>query len=289
LGRLGPFTDDLLAWGVPRMREFPWRATRDPWCVLISEVMLQQTNVGRVYPRFERFVALAPTPAACVAVPLADLLVEWQGMGYPRRCRNIQESARMIVNRHDGVVPRDLAALMELPGIGPYTARAILAFAFGDDAAVVDTNVARVIARVHGRSLKPRETQDIADELLPRGFARDWNQVIMDFGATVCDARTPACGTCPVAGHCAWRGDGEDPARTTAFTSRPQGRFEGSDRQARGRLMKRLTEGNVALTSVAEVMQLADIDRAERLAASLVKDGLVELVDGAYRLSSTRR
>ncbi|MFM7745884.1 MAG: A/G-specific adenine glycosylase [Actinomycetota bacterium] len=270
------------------MREFPWRATRDPWHVLISEMMLQQTNVGRVYPRFERFVALAPTPAACVAVPLADLLVEWQGMGYPRRCRNIQESARVIVDRHDGVVPRDLAALMELPGIGPYTARAILAFAFGDDAAVVDTNVARVIARVHGRPLKSRETQDIADELLPRGFARDWNQVIMDFGATVCDARTPACGTSPVAGHCAWCGDGEDPARTTAFTSRPKGRFEGSDRQARGRLMKRLTEGSVTVTTVAEVMQLADIDRAERLAASLVKDGLVELVDGAYRLSSTR-
>ncbi len=271
------------------MREFPWRATRDPWHVLISEVMLQQTNVGRVYPRFERFVALAPTPAACVSVPLADLLVEWQGMGYPRRCRNIQDSARVIVDQYDGIVPRDLDALMELPGIGAYTARAILAFAFGDDAAVVDTNVARVIARVHGRALKPRETQEIADELLPRGFARDWNQVIMDFGATVCDARTPTCETCPVAHHCAWRGDGEDPARTTAFTSRPQGRFEGSDRQARGRLMKRLTEGSVGASAVAEVMQMADIERAEKLAGSLVKDGLVELVEGAYRLSSTRR
>lgn len=271
------------------MREFPWRATRDPWHVLVSEVMLQQTNVGRVYPRFERFIALAPTPAACVAVPLADLLVEWQGMGYPRRCRNIQEAARVIVDRHDGVVPCDLGALMELPGIGPYTARAILAFAFGDDAAVVDTNVARVIARVHGRALKARETQEIADGMLPRGLARDWNQVIMDFGATVCDARTPSCATCPVVVHCSWRGAGEDPARTTAFTSRPQARFEGSDRQARGRLMKRLTEGSVAVTAVAEVMQLDDVVRAERLAASLVEDGLVELVDGGYRLSSTRR
>ena len=289
MGRLGPFTDDLLAWGLSRLREFPWRATRDPWHVLVSEVMLQQTNVGRVYPRFERFIALAPTPAACVAVPLADLLVEWQGMGYPRRCRNIQEAARAIVERHDGVVPRDLGALMELPGIGPYTARAILAFAFGDDAAVVDTNVARVIARVHGRALKARETQEIADGMLPRGLARDWNQVIMDFGATVCDARTPSCATCPVVVHCAWRGAGEDPARTTAFTSRPQARFEGSDRQARGRLMKRLTEGGVAVTAVAEVMQLDDVVRAERLATSLVDDGLVELVDGGYRLSSTRR
>ncbi|MEY2968372.1 MAG: A/G-specific adenine glycosylase [Actinomycetota bacterium] len=271
------------------MREFPWRATRDPWHVLISEVMLQQTNVGRVHPRFERFVALAPTPAACVAVPLADLLVEWQGMGYPRRCRNIQEAARVIVDQYGGVVPRDLEALMALPGIGPYTARAILAFAFGDDAAVVDTNVARVIARLHGRALKPRETQLLADEMLPRGFARDWNQVIMDFGATLCTARTPGCDECPVSAVCVWRGVGEDPARATAFTSRPQGRFEGSDRQARGRLMKRLTEGSVAKGEVAEVMQIDDAERALRLVTSLVNDGLVESIDGCYRLSSSRR
>jgi A/G-specific adenine glycosylase len=210
-------------------------------------------------------------------------------MGYPRRCRNIQEAARVIVERHAGEVPRDLAALMDLPGIGPYTARAVLAFAFGDDVAVVDTNVARVVARLQGRALKPRETQDLADGLLPLGMARDWNQVIMDFGATVCTARTASCSTCPVSSRCAWRGDGADPARTTAFTSRPQGRFEGSDRQARGRLMKRLTEGGVARDDVAAVMQLDDVERAERLVASLVNDGLVECVDGCYRLNSSSR
>jgi A/G-specific adenine glycosylase len=271
------------------MREFPWRATRDPWHVLISEVMLQQTNVARVQPRFERFVALAPTPSACSEVALADLLVEWQGMGYPRRCRNIQEAARVIVERHGGEVPRDLDALMALPGIGPYTARAILAFAFGDDAAVVDTNVARVISRIEGRALKPRETQVVADDLLPKGFARDWNQVVMDFGATVCNARAPQCSSCPIARRCSWRGEGEDPARTTAFTSRPQGRFEGSDRQARGRMMKRLTEGSVEATRVAEVMGVDDVDRAERLVASLITDGLVERVGRSYRLSVRRR
>ena len=251
--------------------------------------MLQQTNVGRVKDRFERFIELAPTPAACAAVPLSDLLIEWQGMGYPRRCRNIQESAHAIVERHGGAVPRDLAALMALPGIGPYTARAILAFAFDDDAAVVDTNIARVISRIEGRALKPRETQEIADDWLPRGFARDWNQVIMDFGATVCNARAPRCDECPVRTHCAWHGDGIDPARTTAFTSRPQGRFEGSDRQARGRLLARLAQGQVTSSQLAEAMQVDDAARAERLATSLVDEGLVDLVDGNYRLSSARR
>jgi A/G-specific adenine glycosylase len=274
---------------MPRLREFPWRATRDPWHVLISEVMLQQTNVGRVRDRFERFVALAPTPAVCASVSLADLLVEWQGMGYPRRCRNIQEAAKKIVELHGGEVPRDLNDLVALPGIGPYTARAILAFAFDDDAAVVDTNVARVIARTLGRPLKARETQDAADSMLPRGLARDWNQVIMDFGATVCSARAPQCDTCPVVSSCVWHGVGDDPARSTAFTSRPQGRFEGSDRQARGRLMKRLTEGALDSSAAASVMQLDDDGRARRLVDSLVADGLVELVDGFYRLSSTSK
>jgi A/G-specific adenine glycosylase len=178
---------------------------------------------------------------------------------------------------------------MALPGIGPYTARAILAFAFGDDAAVVDTNVARVISRIEGRALKPRETQVVADNLLPKGFARDWNQVVMDFGATVCNARTPQCASCPIARLCSWRGEGDDPARATAFTSRPQGRFEGSDRQARGRMMKRLTEGSVEATRVAEVMGVDDVDRAERLVASLMTDGLVERVGRSYRLSERRR
>jgi A/G-specific adenine glycosylase len=289
LGSLSRVTDELLTWGLPRLRDFPWRATRDPWHVLVSEIMLQQTNVGRVHGRFERFIALAPTPAACVERPLADLLVEWQGMGYPRRCRNIHDAARVIVERHDGLVPRDLDALMALPGIGPYTARAILAFAFGDDAAVVDTNVARVFSRVEGRALKPRETQILADELLPRGFARDWNQVIMDFGATLCTARKPDCDACPIFQLCAWRGRGDDPARSTAFTSRPQGRFEGSDRQARGRLMKALTEGEVPARALAATVGIDDSGRARRLADSLVADGLVDFVDGSYRLTGRNK
>lgn len=260
------------------MRDFPWRATRDPWLVLVSEVMLQQTSTGRVIERFERFVDMFPTPQVCATSPLAELLVEWQGLGYPRRCRNLHLAARVIVDDHGGAVPRDLDALLALPGVGPYTARAVLAFAFGDDAAVVDTNVARVLSRLSGEALTAKAAQAMADNLLPVGHAWEWNQVLMDFGATVCTARSPQCGQCPLEAQCAYRGCGEDPAAGSALTSKPQARFEGSDRQARGRLMKRLGDGSVRHSDVAAVMQV-DSERAARLLGALVSEGLVS-VDG---------
>lgn len=250
---------------------------------MVSEVMLQQTNTGRVMERFERFVTRFPTPVACATVPLAELLVEWQGMGYPRRCRNLHLAAQVIADNHDGSVPRDLEALLALPGVGPYTARAVLAFAFGDDAAVVDTNIARVLARHGGASLTARAAQDAADDLLPAGLAWEWNQVLMDFGATVCTARSPKCGVCPLAATCVYKGVGDDPARTSAFTSKPQARFEGSDRQARGRLMKRLGEGEVALVDAAGAMQVEDA-RAQRLVSALLSEGLVQESNGRLRL-----
>lgn len=240
--------------------------------------MLQQTTTGRVVERFERFVARFPTPHVCAAAPLAELLVEWQGLGYPRRCRNLHLAARAIVEDHAGRVPRNLDALLALPGVGPYTARAVLAFAFADDAAVVDTNVARVLSRLSGEALTAHAAQTMADDLLPLGHAWEWNQVLMDFGATVCTARSPQCGRCPLESQCAHRGCGDDPAARSALTSRPQARFEGSDRQARGRLMKRLAEGSVRRGDVASVMQV-DSDRAARLLGALVSEGLVS-VDG---------
>jgi A/G-specific adenine glycosylase len=144
-------TADVLAWGVPRLRDLPWRRTRDPWAVLVSEVMLQQTQVTRVIPRWESFLVRFPTAAACAAAPLADVLREWQGLGYPRRARNLHATAQRVEEL--GAFPRDLEGLLALPGVGRYTARALLAFAFELDAAVVDTNVRRVVARlVHGRA-----------------------------------------------------------------------------------------------------------------------------------------
>lgn len=269
----GDITADVLAWGTGRLRDLPWRRTRDPWQVLVSEVMLQQTQAPRVVPRWRAFLDRFPTPADCAAAPLGDVLTEWQGLGYPRRARNLHAAARSIVER--GGFPRDLADLLALPGIGPYTARAVQVFAFEIDAAVVDTNIARVYARLVGERLTPKRVQALADAAVPIGDAWTWNQCLMDLGAVLCRPNAPACDRCPLAGRCAWRGstDLADPAIGSSGVSARQARFEGSDRQARGRLMKALTLGPVARADAPTVMQRDDVT-ARRLVADLVAEAL---------------
>lgn len=271
-------TGAVLAWGAPRLRDLPWRRTRDPWEVLVSEVMLQQTQVARVVERWPRFISRFPTPAICAAAPLADVLREWDGLGYPRRGRNLHAAAAEIARL--GRFPDDLAGLLALPGVGPYTARAVLAFAFELDAAVVDTNIARVYARLAGRRLTGGEVQKLADAALPAGEAWVWNQSLMDLGAVVCRA-VPACGDCPLAIPCAWRATGTapDPARGSSGVSVRQARFEGSDRQARGRLIAALTRAPVVTAEAAGVMG-RDEAIAERLVGALVSEGLIAR-DGA--------
>ena len=272
----------LLAWGVPRLRDLPWRRTRDPWAVLVSEVMLQQTQVARVIPRWFAFLEAYPTAARCAEASLGDVLREWQGLGYPRRARNLHACAVAVHER--GGFPDDLSGLLALPGIGPYTARAILTFAFERDIAVVDTNIARVYARALGRRLTPKEVQAAADAALVHGDAWAWNQSIMDLGAVLCRPRRARCDECPLAGSCAWRRDGgDDPAPGSAGVSGRQGRFDGSDRQARGRLMDALTRGVVPIEGVAAVMG-RDPHTAHRLVADLRAEGLIELEDAALRL-----
>lgn len=266
----------VLAWGVPNLRDLPWRQTREPWPILVSEVMLQQTQVARVVPAWSRFLERFPSPAACAAASLGDVLREWQGLGYPRRARHLHLAAAAVVEQ--GGFPTDLGGLLQLPGVGPYTARAVLSFAFGIDAALVDTNVARVLARVAGRPLTARDAQRLADDLLPLGSSWAWNQCAMELGAVVCTASTPRCGSCPTASTCVWRGVGDDPARTTAGVSRPQGRFAGSDREARGRLLRRLGDGPLALRNAATEMQRRP-EVASRLIDALVAEGLC-VVDG---------
>jgi A/G-specific adenine glycosylase len=272
-------------------RDLPWRHTRDPWAVLVSEVMLQQTQAARVVPRWRAFLDRFPTPAACAAAPPGAVIDLWVGLGYNRRAVLLHRAAVEVVDRFGGRFPADLAALRSLPGVGPYTARAVLAFAFEADAAVVDTNVARVLARaVAGRPLRPAEVQAVADATLPPGHGWRWNQAMLDLGAGHCTARRPGCAACPLAaeGFCEWARTGfssPDPAVGSAGVSGRQSSFAGSDRQGRGRLVRALQGGPVPLTSLAVAAGWPhDEPRAARAAASLVADGLAVEVDGRLAL-----
>lgn len=267
---------ELLAWGSNTLRDLPWRRTRNPWHVLVSEVMLQQTSVARVLPKFEAFIDEFPSPHALADAALGDALRLWSGLGYPRRCRNLQEAARVIVRDFNGEFPSTIAELQSLPGVGQYTSRAILAFAFEQDVAVVDTNVSRVLSRLEGKALKAREMQIMANEFVPQGLGWEWNQVMMDFGARHCTLRSPQCTSCPLKKQCHWHGVGEDPAPLSSGASKPQARFEGSDRQARGRAIKAVSEGVGSMQRVIDAMGLGDdAPRAAALLQALVEEGLL--------------
>ncbi|HUQ39611.1 MAG TPA: A/G-specific adenine glycosylase, partial [Acidimicrobiales bacterium] len=242
------------------------------------EAMLQQTQVARVVPRYEAFLRRFPDAATCAAATPGEVVRMWDGLGYNRRAVNLHRSAVAIVERHDGRVPADLAALLALPGVGPYTARAVLAFAFEAHHGVLDVNAGRMLARIGGRPLAPREAQRRADELVPTGRVWEWNQAVLDLGATVCIRRHPRCEECPVAAACAWRGQGHpvpDPAATSAAAGRPQSRFEGSDRQLRGRVIAVLRSGPADATEVGSGDR-----RTGRILDALVGDGLVERLAG---------
>jgi A/G-specific adenine glycosylase len=256
----------VLAWGMPQLRDLPWRRVRDPWAILVAEVMLQQTQGRRVIPKWEAFTGDYPTPAALAHAALGDVLRRWQGLGYPRRARNLQLAATMMVESHDGIVPDVLDDLLTLPGVGPYTARAVMAFAFERDVAVVDTNIARVLARTAGCRLTTNQAQSMADELVPAGEGWAWNQIFMDLGAVVCRP-DPNCDECPLRSACRWFAAGRvdpDPATGSAGVSRRQAPFEGSDRQARGRLLAALGRGPLVAS---------ELDG--RILEGLVADGLV--------------
>jgi A/G-specific adenine glycosylase len=372
----------LLAWGDANLRDLPWRRSRDPWAVLLSEVMAQQTGVDRVIPYWHAFLSRFPDPAACAAAPVADVLRLWAGLGYNRRGVSLHRCAVAIVERHGGVVPADLDALLALPGVGPYTARAVLSFAYEQPVGVVDTNVGRVLARWHGRPLTPAEAQARADDLATRAMrvaprpglrltpgaaseasdvpgassgggdgpgpgpasggrrsseagsgagaaeggaevegdrrgvrdadadaddrsaagtgtgnragagggasrAWSWNQTIMELGAVVCGRRHPVCDGCPVKAGCGWHaaggpgGTAQDPADGSAGVGKGQSRFEGSDRQGRGRLVDALRKGTVAAADLPAVMGWPDDpERARRVAETVVADGLAA-TDGA--------
>ena len=270
----------VLGWYARSRRDLPWRRTTDPYTVLVSEVMLQQTQVPRVIPKYQAFLDRFPSASQCAAAPVADVVRAWAGLGYNRRAVNLHRAAVAVVERHGGGFPNDLDALMALPGVGPYTARAVLTFAFGRDVGIVESNTGRVLARVAGRPLSPTEAQRFADELVPDGDGWAWNQAMIDLGATVCLRRAPKCGECPIATHCRWHA-GADPAAP----AHKQSTFAGSDRQGRGRLVDAMRVAPVPVDRIPEAAGWPDDPaRAHRVASTLVADGLAIEVDGELRL-----
>jgi A/G-specific adenine glycosylase len=258
--------------------------------VLVSELMLQQTQVARVVPAWTAFVDRFPTPGRCAAAPVGEVIRAWAGLGYNRRAVNLHRAATVIADRHGGAVPATLADLLALPGIGPYTARAVLVFAFEHAHGVLDTNAARVLARaVAGHPLRPAEAQVVADGVVPGDRPWAWNQAVLDLGALVCTSRAPRCDVCPLAGAgaCAWHRSGRpapDPVTGSAGVSARQPPFPGSDRQGRGRLVDALRRGPVRRSELAAIMGWPDEpDRARRVASGVVADGLAT-PDGRGRL-----
>ncbi|MDR6198925.1 A/G-specific adenine glycosylase [Microbacterium sp. SORGH_AS428] len=279
----------LAAWYRDNARELPWRAPGfGAWGVLVSEFMLQQTPVNRVIPHLEVWLALWPTPAALAKAAPADAVRQWANLGYPRRALWLHRAAVEIRDRHDGVVPREVDQLLALTGIGDYTARAVAVFAYGDHHPVVDTNTRRVIARAVGGQAQPGppSRRDLAamDALLPADAAAAAvvNAAAMELGALVCTARGPRCDECPLRTLCAWRAAGYP---DTGDTRRRQARYEGSDRQARGAVLKQLREASDHAVVIEEVVaDWPDPLQRDRAIDSLVADGLAEAVDGELRL-----
>lgn len=279
---------ELIEWYADTARDLPWR--RDgfgAWGVLVSEFMLQQTPVNRVVPHLEAWLERWPTPAALAADAPAEAVRQWANLGYPRRALWLHRAASEITERHDGVVPADVDALLALTGIGDYTARAVAVFAYGLREPVVDTNTRRVLARVVAGLSQPgpahRRDLDDMRAVLPDDIARSTivNAAAMELGAVVCTARSPRCDSCPIARHCAWRAGGYP---DTGDTRPRQARYEGSDRQTRGAILRALrgADGPVALDDV--IAEWPDAAQRHRAIDSLIADGLAEASDGLLRL-----
>ena len=293
-----PYTEPVLAWYARNARDLPWRAPgATPWSVLVSEIMLQQTPVARVLPEYLRWIARWPTPAALAAEPAGEAIRQWGRLGYPRRALRLHETATVLTTRHGGMVPADRDALLALPGIGSYTAAAVASFAFGQRHAVLDTNVRRVLARlVAGRPVPGTAPsvaeRRLAESLLPAepAVAARWSVAVMELGALVCTAASPRCGTCPVARDCTWLAAGrpkesKDLQEPAGAPRRRSQRYDGTDRQCRGRLL-------AVLRDSSEPVSRADFDavwpgqaQLARALDGLIADGLVDpLPDGRFAL-----
>lgn len=285
-----PLADDILSWFGHAARELPWRdPAAGPWAVLVSEFMLQQTPVARVLPVYANWLQRWPTPTHLAQDSPGEAVRMWGRLGYPRRALRLHACAGQLVARFGGSIPADVDELLRLPGIGDYTARAVAVFAFGQRQPVVDTNVRRVIARAvagQGEAGPPSTARDLAaaEALLPTDPARAarFSAALMELGALVCTARTPACTVCPIQQRCAWRRAGSPPY--DGPKPRPQ-RFTGTDRQVRGLLLSVLRASAVPVDRATLDLVWAEAVQRDRALHGLIVDGLIEpLSDGRFAL-----
>ena len=313
LAETEPIRLRLFDWWSRYARDLPWRFGRTtPWGVLVSEVMSQQTQMSRVVPYWTAWMQVWPDAASLAAAPKAEVITAWGRLGYPRRALRLQECARQVASQYADRLPRDYDQLVALPGIGDYTASAVMSFAYGERIAVIDTNIRRVLSRVFlGRESKggaaSREERQLAWQVLPEDADSEvsdhhvngdgslgtadpqirsaawreppsarWNQAVMELGATVCVARKPACDICPLAGHCRFLKAGLP--GLGAGRTRPRQRFAGTDRQIRGSILQALRQASGAPVSRKDLKSLCDDEiRLDRCIASLDEDGLLEI------------
>ncbi|OUZ08638.1 adenine glycosylase [Aeromicrobium sp. PE09-221] len=276
--------DRVITWFAAHRRDLPWRGRDgrrpDPWAVMVSEFMLQQTPVSRVLPVFEAWMERWPTPADLAAASSGDAIRAWGRLGYPRRAQRLHSAAIAIATEHGGRVPDDYTTLRELPGVGDYTAAAIASFAYGRRHVVLDTNVRRVFTRVIAGEQYPAKAvtaaeRTLAADLLPEDDADLWAAATMELGALVCTARAPRCEACPVTDLCAWRVAGYPEGE-----QRPTGQaWAGTDRQVRGRLMAVLRDAPGPVHKATLDLVWEDSGQRDRCLASLLDDGLAVLVD----------
>ncbi len=266
----------LLAWYAEHGADVPWRPSEgrpgDPYAALVAAVCAQQTPMARVLPLYERWMAALPTLADAARASRAEALRLWGDAGYPRRAVAIREAARLVVRDHGGALPREEAALLALPGVGPFTAAIVRCFGHGEQVAAVDVNVVRVLGRAVLGELEPvaslsgARAQELAKRMLPPGEAERWNPALMDLGATVCRAR-PRCDACPLARLCAARpriARGE-----RAAVPRRQPPYEGSDRQWRGRILRALRQHAASAEQAGARQPMAVRTLVARLAATV--------------------
>lgn len=295
--RMAAIRDGLLSWFGEHARNLPWRLTRDPYRVLVSEIMLQQTQVDRVVPYYEAFLARFPDEQSLASAPTADVITLWKGLGYNRRAVNLQRAVQAVVDDLGGIWPQTVEGLRALPGIGPYTAGAVACFAFEQDVPFIDTNMRRVLHRLFIGPDFPepmatdREIVALADEAVPSGSGWMWNQALIEFGALQCNARKPACVICPLQRQCA-----AFPDIQSIIMDLPRGSgrkkespFEGSKRWYRGRIVDALRaahDGDVGGIPLPELGAIVREDFSpdhlpwlRSIVGDLARDGLAAIAE----------